>query len=676
MVSASRGSAGGAGVAGHVGGRDKPHSDGAAWPIAGGLVVAATLSAASPLRGAWTTSAEPPLLLPTPGLLGGLWDAATLWLPVGERAARGGFAALLLALAVAAAAGGLAFHLYRGPGRRPAAFAAVPVSAALLLAWLREAPAGEAPATLGFCLFATVALGLVVGARVQASGHAGRRVAGCLAALAGALLWPRAGVGLLAGLLAYGAWTARTDAVWRRAAAALCLGLSPLLAFGTGLLRHDPTDSSWRAAWWVQLRLAPALTDLRRVVGAALLYPALALLLLLLLPLRWRGGGLLLAVAGLELTLADRAGLLAPPPALLVLVSVAACGWIWLAGSVGGRLGGWATTLVVLSVTAMQAVLAPGPVAKRRPEASLLALQQRGLVAPGDVLLAHDPWLVLAFAAAQRDEGLRPDVELHPAASRDQVWLRERRERWSRDGRRVLSDSFNLGGHLRDGSPGVSGPLFCFAGNGAALAPEFMDLRPFSPAPAVMLRPDDAARWERLHVERARHRRALGRHEEAMLALAFADADSAVLTRQLQVAELSRLPATESSELGPGAWSQASAPASAMAEAGDLLLELGGGADGAARLAEAADLGVAEALGALVRWQLRAGEDAEAKVTLRVLVAAPVLRPQVLAVCRWLLQRGRPEQAAALLGAVGPAAQFAPEELALRLATLRELAAP
>ena len=52
---------------------------------------------------------------------------------------------------------------------------------------------------------------------MQASGHAGRRVAGCLAALAGALLWPRAGVGLLAGLLAYGAWTARTDAVWRRA---------------------------------------------------------------------------------------------------------------------------------------------------------------------------------------------------------------------------------------------------------------------------------------------------------------------------------------------------------------------------------------------------------------------------------------------------------------------------
>lgn len=675
MVSGSVGPVGTAGAAGHAGGRDKPHSDGAAWPIAGGLVVAATLSAASPLPGAWTTSAEPPPLLPTPGLLGGLWDAATLWLPVGERGARAGFAALLLALAVAAAAGWLAFHLYRGTGRRPAAFAAVPVTAAGLLVWLCEAPASEVPAILGFGLFATLALGLDVGARVHGSGSARRRFASGVAALAGALLWPRAGVGLLAGLLAYGAWTARTDAVWRRAAAALGLGLAPLLAFGTGILRHDPTDSSWHAGWWMQLRLAPELAELRRVVGAASLYPALALLMLLVLPLRWRGGGLLLGVAGLGLTLADRSGLLAPTPALLVLASVAACGWIWLAGSVGGRWAAWATTLVLLGVAATRVVPVAGPVASRRPEASLLALHQRGLVAPGDVLLAHEPWLVLAFAAAQRDEGLRPDVELIAATSRDPVWLGERRQRWSREGRRVLSDSFNLAGRLREGSPLDSGPLYWFAGS-STLEPLFTDLRPFSPAPGVRLRPDDAARWERLHVERARHRRALGRHEKAMLALPFADADFAVLTRQLQLAELSRLPATEGSELGPGAWSQALAPASAMAEAGDLLLALGGGADGAARLAEAADRGVAEALAALVRWQLRAGEEAAASATLRVLAAAPVLRPQVLGVCRWLLLHGRPQEAAALLDAVGPAAQFAPEELALRLTTLRELASP
>ncbi|MBK7824858.1 hypothetical protein [Nannocystis sp.] len=610
------------------------------------------------------------------GVARGLWDAATLWLPVGERGARAGFAALLLALAVAAAAGWLAFHLYRGTGRRPAAFAAVPVTAAGLLAWLCEAATSEVPAILGFALFATLALGLVIGARVHGSGSARRLIAGSMAALIGALLWPRAGVGLLAGLLVYctwGIWTTRT-AVWRRAAAALGLGLAPLLAFGTGILRHDPTDSSWRAAWWMQLRLAPELAELRRVVGATSLYPALALLVLLVLPLRWRAGGLLLGVAGLGLVLADRSGLLAPAPALLVLVSVAACGWIWLAGSAGGRWAAWATTLVLLAVTATRVVFAAGP-ASRRPEASLLALHQRGLVAPGDVLLAHDPWLVLAFAAAQRDEGLRPDVEVIDATSRDPAWLAERRIGWSREGRRVLSDSFSLAGRLRAGSPLDSGPLFWFTGS-SALEPLFTDLRRFSPTPGWRLRPDEAARWERLHVERARHRRALGRHEEAMLALPFADEDFAVLTRQLQLAELSRLPATEGSELGPGAWSQALAPASAMAEAGDLLLALGGGADGAARLAEAADRGVAEALAALVRWQLRAGEEEAASATLRVLAAAPVLRPQVLGVCRWLLLHGRPQEAATLLGAVGPAAQFAPEELALRLATLRELAPP
>lgn len=74
----------------------------------GGIAVAAALMAVSAWPGAWMASAEPPPVLPTPGALGGLWDAATLWLPVGERGARAGLAALLLALAVSAGAGWLA----------------------------------------------------------------------------------------------------------------------------------------------------------------------------------------------------------------------------------------------------------------------------------------------------------------------------------------------------------------------------------------------------------------------------------------------------------------------------------------------------------------------------------------------------------------------------------------
>lgn len=93
-------------------------------------------------------------------------------------------------------------------------------------------------------------------------------------------------------------------------------------------------------------------------------------------------------------------------------------------------------------------------------------------------------------------------------------------------------------------------------------------------------------------------------------------------------------------------------------------------------LTEAADRGAAEALGALVRWQLRAGEETAASATLQVLATAPVLRPQLLAVCRWLVLRARPQQAALLLAGAPPAPGFAPEELAVRLAALRGLAAP
>lgn len=642
--------------------------------IAGGLVVAAALTAASPLPGTWMTSAEAPLRLPTPGPLGWLWDAATLWLPLGERGVRAGFAALLLALAVAAGAGWLAFHLYRGTGRQAAGFATVVVCAALLLPWLRDADAAQVPALLGFCLAGTVALGLVVGARVHGDGARGRVIAACGAAMLAAVLWPRAGVGAAALLLGYvGVVSAKGR---RRAAAGLGLAAIPLMVFGAGLFRHDLMDSSWTWRWWSELRCGPDLSGVLEIAGAGLVFPALALLVLLVVPLRWRGGGLLLGVVGSGLVVADRAGSLAPMPGLLILIGVAACGWIWLAGSVGGPWAARAVALAVLVVAGSRAVLAPGPVAATRPTASLLALHQRGLVAPGDVLLAHDPWLEMVFAAARRDEGVRPDLEVYAAIGLEPAELDRRLATWEREGRRVLSDSFNHGGRWHGQGLLDSGPLFWAIEVPDDVEREFTDLRGLSPGPETRLRGDEAARWERLHIERARHRRSLGEAAQAMLALPLADDELAILTQQLRLAELSRLPASPGSELGPTTWSRAPALARARAEAGDLLFALGGGADGAGQLEQAAERGAAEALAALVRWQLRGGEEAAANATLRVLATAPVLRPQLLAVGRWLLRRTRPRQVAELFASVPPAPGHAPEELGLRLATLRGLAAP
>ena len=695
---------------GHPGQPGRPGHLGHMGHLGIGLVLAAVVAAASPLPtggSGWAGSAEHPVVAASSGPLAWLWDALVLALPLGERGVREEFAALLLVLGVAAAAGSLAFHLYRGTGRGPAAVAAVPVSAALLLAWLREvgasgaiAGAGPAvaaslapsalvgvPAALGFTLCATLALTVFIGARVR--GHrttAADWIRGAAATLAAALLWPRAGVGLAALLLGYATWSRSGRRGAARWLATLGVATAPLwlgwLAIRTGSFGHALSDMSLARLWTEELRLAPDLGALARWTGPGL-HPALALLVLLVLPLRWRGGGLLLALATAGLTIADRRGLLLPAPMSLVLLAVAGCGWIWLAGSVRVRtrwvapLCAWGAAIAVLWTAAAVVVPVQRPVAADRPELSLLALHQRGLLAPGDVLLAHEPWLAAAFAAAQRDEGLRPDVELHAAGQIDPQQLSEKLASWSRAGRRVLSDSFSYAGRWQAAWALDSGPLFWFIGTASAGELDFTDLHAHSPELGdPRLRPAERARWERLHVERARHRRALGRHDEALLALPLDAATLTALAQRLHLAKLSRLPAAEGSELGPAPWTLAPAPASALAEAGDLLLSLGDGPVGAERLAEAASRGVAEAFGALARWQLRAGEEEAARSTLAVIAAAPVLRGQLLAVCRWLLARTRAAQASALLGGVDPAPGYAAEELATRLAVLRGLASP
>ena len=466
------------------------------------------------------------------------------------------------------------------------------------------------------------------------------------------------------------AWTGGRPA-WRRGVVTLGLALVSIVLIWM----------TWPEGQELRLRIDLGLVS--RWTSAALLDLALALVVLLVAPLRWRGGGLLLALMAAGLMVADLQGLLVPAPMLLVLVAVTACGWIWLAGSLRmdrrwvAPLGVGAATLAMFGLLAAGFVPVSEPVAQRRPEASLLALYQRGLIAPGDVLLAHDPWLAKAFAAAQQDEGLRPDVALYAAAEVDPDRLSEMLAAWSRAGRRVLSDSFNYAGRWQAAWALDSGPLFWFVGTAGAGDREFTDLREYSPGSAeASLLPAERARWQRLHIERARHRRALGHHDEALLALPFDEDTLAALAQRLQLAKLSRLPAIAGSELGAGAWPAAGPPASALAEAGDLLRALGDGVEGTERLEQAAALGVPGAFAALARWQLRAGEEEAARNTLELIAAAPVLRPQLLAVCRWLLARARAGQAAGLLEGLAPARGHVEDELGVRLGVLRALAEP
>lgn len=665
-----------------VSGRDKPHSQArlATAAIGLGLVAAAVLVATSPLPAAttspppWWTSAEVPAVVAGAGWP---WDALALLLPVGERGVRGDLLALLLVLAVAAAAGRLVDRLYRGTGRTAATTVALPLTAALLVAWLHGRGGALAPAIpgLAFALLTTLGLAAVAGSRVHGHGVGPAAwVRGGGAALAAALVWPVGGAGFAAGLLAYAAWHRRADGGrgWRDLGLA-ALAAAPGAALMIWSLGHGAEDMSCATCSSGQ-SFADTLVALGRIAGPALQGPALALLVLVVAPLRWRGGGLVLAGA---------AGAVAVGcvPAALVAVAVAACGWIWLAG---GLRQWWLARGVVAAASLAVLVLAAGvagprvvaPVAARRPEHAMIAVIQRGLVAPGDVLLGHDPWLVAAFAAVQRDEGVRPDVVLVAAADVEPERLGERLEAWRREGRRVLSDSFSYAGRWQAAWVLDSGPLFWLIGGADLGERSFTDIHAYTPdLEDPDLGADERVRWERLHLERVRHRRALGRHDAAAVALPLDEDGRAEVAQRVHLAELSRLPAALGSELGPAAWASAPPSASSLGEAGDLLFALGDGEAGAGFLERAAGRGATEAFGALARWYLRAGEEVAARETLAVMTD-PSLRPQLIAVCRWLLARARVERAALLLADVAPAPGFAPEELGTRLAVLRGLATP
>lgn len=671
-------------------GRDKPHSPRA--PIGLGLVAAAALVASSPLP---AVSQLPPAFAATAAEIP---DAAPWWtsgdlprfedegdgdvveeaiaaaLPVGERGIRGEFAALGLVLAISAATGLLVFHLYRGTGRGAATAVAVPATAALLLAWLlaRAAVFVSATPALMFTLLATLAVCAVIRARVRGAGIGAAtwlRAGG--AALAAAMVWP-GGWWFAAGLLLYAAWH-RCGRNREMLALVVPLAAAGLWAWWFGPGAMDMSSVTWPMGQDPELG--------RFAVFSRLAGPALVLLALMIALLRWRGGGLLLALAAA----AYACGCV---PAVLVLVTTLACGWIWLAGGMRVREGvdrrSWVPRVAVAGVSAgilALAGLAAGPrvtapVAASRPEHALLAVVQRGLVAPGDVLLAHDPWLARAMVAAQRSEGLRPDAIVLAAAEVDPETLSDRIAAWRREGRRVLSDSFSYAGRWQAAWVLDSGPLFWLVGGVDLGEREFTDLHAYTPdLTDAALPPAERARWERLHLERVRHRRALGRHDAAALALPLVADSQAEVARRVHLAELSRLAAVEGSELGPAMWTAAPAPAASLTEAGDLLLALGDSEAGAQYLERGAANGVAEAFGALARWYLRAGEEEAARQALGVMADAS-LRPQLLNVCRWLVARARVDQATGLLTGLPHAPGHAPEELGTRLAVLRGLAGP
>ena len=679
------------------------------------LIVTAFLTA---LLCAWTRAPAGWLLtervssIARDGPLGAASSGFATTLPLGELAQRGDLLAFLLVVATSMAATWTGHVLYRGRARWLAAVTSGGLSAVALLHWLHETDFFGALPGLVSALFTI----LSVTALVRSLVHVGRVTPLAAAHAMGAasvvaLLDPPWGIPLV-GVLALMSWLRSPRQLASRTMLAWLVGLAPAttlaLVLAPGMLMSGTLASSWPLLAALGLGLPP-LELLEQHLPQATLYPALALIVLLVTPLRWRGGLLLvvLATAALVIQLGERP--LCPVPALLVLLCVATAGWVWLAGTVWPRrprldaVQAIAATLVVaaLAYPRVAAVgLATAPLAEERPMISVARLFDEALITPGVVLLVHDPWLHHRLHDRRTLEHWRPDILLTDAMAIDDADILAASTAWRAEGRIVLSDSFDAASRWPVQWVSEAGPLFAFVG------PEVRDeLESDDEDTTIAWRrphPEEGERslidrWRivRLSLERARFHRAAGDPVAALEALELMPARHRALETRLLLARSVRPHAGVGSELpaasdvptwlrtarakswsdtswAEGAWIEAAL----AAEAGDLLYAHGEQERAAQLLAEAAAEGYRPAWGALARWQLRAGEDDAARTTLHAMTSDPDLRAELLDVVEWLLARERIVEAREILESI-PEGQTPPlGELTTRLLMLRAVVSP
>lgn len=668
--------------------RRSPRRKGALVALTASVALCAALAALAVPPPSSLEAFREPLSAP-PDVMGAVWSGLGSAIPVAEHPARLLAVAVLLVVACGGASTWLSFQLFRGPGRLLAAVVAGPLTTVGLCSWLRMAQPAEAVGHLVFTLLAT----LTVAALIRPLVHLGRLTpiacARSLAlATASAAVIPRAGLPLLVAcaavcILRGRRWSDRkasppsaslsratmAGSVWTILAAGLAI---PVLA-GVALWATDAQPArAW--TWVTSVRpMAPPVDAIREHLNPYLIYPALALILLMVAPLRWRGGWSLVVLLTGALLVGDGKQTLAPMPVLITAITTAVCGWIWLAGTVL-RSPRWAGRVLATTAAATLVWLGQGgaprvqePIATQRPAPAVAWTIQRGLTGAGDVLVIHDPNTLRQLRAIRDTEGALPNLTLVDAASLDAARTERLVAAWLAERRRILSDSFNLAGRARTRLVVEAGPLFWFSYD-----EEIADRRT-----PVELReaPDGASRaeqdaWNRIHLERARFRRAEGYDADAVLALPL-DADRGSLQTAIRVSRSVNLPADTSTELPPSAeLARVEPQAPLRAETGDLLFAAGEHDMGLRYLATAADAGYGPAWSAMVRWQLRAGRRGDADKLIETMLGQPQLRPALLDVLDWLIARDRLAEALALRERLGPDNEHAGPEMGTRLRLL------
>lgn len=654
---------------------ESPGARGFAGRAPGALVLSAGLVGAVLAWGrapaSWEASFRGVIERPADGLPWGV--------PLLEVAVRADVLVLVAVAVVAVASCGAAYGLFgdRGPGRWFAVLTAGPLAAIALLphAWeitsaaaLRVLPG----IVLGLVAIATLARGRrQAGARVRALGVAAMACAWDLGSA-----WPWLVI-TLAGVIALergsarasdGSPVARSDADDGSRISTYVLGLAPAIALFVGLrvalvpwprlpsgaLGLDAT--AWLAAPWPPVVVFAGTALL--VTRAVLDRDAMA------------GLGLAIVVVGTTVRVGTEP--LLASASVLVLLAIAAADWC-------ARASAWWPSprgTVVIASLACLGVLVPAaralprarPLALVRPDRPALSFYAKGLIAPRDAVLVFGPWF--AWLEQQRTlEGFRPDVAIVHAPTLGESALLRRIVAWDEEDRRVLSDSFDAGGRWDPELVADSGPLFWLVGRPVPHGDEFTDLSHLEP-PLADLPADERDRWAALQIERARYRRARGAPAEALEALPLPFERKASLRTRLRLSRRVGPEPSAASELHR-LTPDVPAEARVAAEAGDLLYAYGEPRRGTELLLEAFEAGDTEALAALVRWQVRAGQATEAEATLQSLVTSD--RALAIELLHWLVDRDRMHEAMRLLGqleATAPPGALAPDEIAARLRVL------
>lgn len=575
----------------------------------------------------------------------------------------------LLMLGIATLCGHASHALFRGRGRDAAAAAAPPLVAAGLALQVRT---GEVSAE-GLA-FALVLAGWMIAAstaRRDPTHHRARGAAVSLS-LASMGLNPLAGAWMLTLCVLVVPGDASLRRQRTRAVVAMAGPVAVAVAAWTVLKQqpHHPLLGLGLGVGW------PAIEQANTLTRTPLVYPAVAASLLLVLPLRWRGGGCLMAALVSALILRNGSGLLVPMPAITVLVSMGLVSWVFLAGTLPDgqatsarawwkRPSGWLATVgaCVTLWLAMPPPRLPTATAQRLPDTLPVDEFARSAHRPGDVVVAFDPELLMELRSPGPARA-RPD-RLVLDGSRlleSEVAIAINGARAS--GKRVLSDSFDLGHSHAPGTRDV-GLLFVVFGEAGEEDPVV------HPATDPRWTASQHARMRRAKLEVARARRARSDSANAILALELPEDRRGSLKTSTQIAQAVGLPSLALTELvhDSAPLTEQHARLASLAEVGDLLYATGEPEQGDRVLRQAARDGYAPAVGALARWRLRAGQGDAAMRLLEQAAADPALAGQLRATALWLTARNRTEEAARVVAQI-PEPDAPAADVAARLAIL------